>query len=97
MPRSTALAVGVGVVIVLVAATVALVGRPGPTSAPADPYTSGHADLAVPGEFILAPGNLAPVGIAVALPPNLMPLRGEYRAAKSMPASRPDTGRCSSP
>ena len=33
----------------------------------------------MPGEFILAPGNLAPVGIAVALPPSLLPMRGEFR------------------
>ncbi len=44
------------------------------------PYPApGHADLAVPGEFVLGPGNLAPVGIAVALPPDLTPMRGEFR------------------
>jgi hypothetical protein len=43
------------------------------------PYASGHVDLAVPGEFVLGPGNLAPVGIAVALPPDLLPMRGEFR------------------
>ena len=79
VPRRTALAVGVVVVAVIGVATVALVARPGPTPAPATPYTSGHADLAVPGEFILGPGNLAPVGIAVALPPTLLPMRGEFR------------------
>jgi hypothetical protein len=43
------------------------------------PYTPRHADPAVPGEFVLGPGNLAPVGIAVALPPDLTPMRGEFR------------------
>ena len=43
------------------------------------PYTPRHADRAVPGEFVLGPGNLAPVGIAVALPPDLAPMRGEFR------------------
>jgi hypothetical protein len=79
VPRRTALAVGVIVVALIGVATVALVARPGPTPAPATPYTRGHADLAVPGEFILGPGNLAPVGIAVAVPPSVVPMRGEFR------------------
>jgi len=79
VPRRAALALGAAVVLVAVVTSVALVARPGTTSAPTAPYTRGHADLAVPGEFILGPGNLAPIGIAVALPPSLLPMRGEFR------------------
>jgi hypothetical protein len=48
------------------------------------PYTPRHADVAVPGEFVLGPGNLAPVGIAVPLPPDLTPMRGEFRLSPGL-------------
>ena len=79
VPRRAALAAGVLVIAVAGVATVGLVARPASPSAPAIPYTPGHADLAMPGEFLLGPGNLAPIGIAVALPPDLVPMRGEFR------------------
>jgi hypothetical protein len=77
--RRAGLAAGVVAVVAVGIAAAALVGRPATQSTAAIPYTPGHADLAVPGEFILAPGNLAPVGVAVALPPDLLPMRGEFR------------------
>jgi hypothetical protein len=79
VPRRTALAVGVVAVAAIVVVAAGIVARPGTPSAAAMPYTAGHADLALPGEFVLGPGNLAPVGIAVALPPDLVPMRGEFR------------------
>ncbi len=80
VPRRAALAVGVIAVAVVAAVAVAVpVSRPGTQSAAPIAYTPGHAGLAAPGEFLLGPGNLAPIGIAVALPPDLVPMRGEFR------------------
>ena len=96
--RRAGLAVGVVAVVVAVVIAAALVARPGTPSATAMPYTTGNADLAVPGEFVLGLGNLAPVGIAVALPPNLLPMRGEFRQGPGL-AQPPGIclARCSSP
>ena len=82
VPRRAALAVGAVAVAVVAVAAVAVavpISRPGTQPAAPIAYTPGHAGLAAPGEFLLGPGNLAPIGIAVALPPDLVPMRGEFR------------------
>ena len=85
VPRRTVLAAGVIAVAVVAAVAVAApISRPGTQPAAPIAYTPGHVGLAAPGEFLLGPGNLAPIGIAVAMPPDLVPMRGEFRVGPGL-------------
>jgi hypothetical protein len=79
--RRSGLVVGLAVAVVAIAATATagIVGRTATSPVVLPPHTAGHADLAMPGEFLLPLGNLQPIGVAVALPPSLVAMRGEFR------------------